>query len=288
MGSIQDWGKKINWDTRIKSVCKPCWEIKYCPYGPLVEKFPLTEKRDEKSCRIFGHHCPVFYVAEPFTETKQLRNISRSIPRNVQFRVLKRDNQICSNCGNSVLDEDVEFDHIIPWSKGGSSDEHNVKLLCRKCNRKKGKKFEELYLINDVGYHIANTVPYEFIKTTFDIINIIHSEYDLVNKNIPPIVFTRILGGKKVTKADENCTKLVNEIRSFFISEKPNELSKNEFGAIKYRWGFIDSKFHKLKDTLLKYYLSIEELYNLDYEFVQRLGYYIKINENVKEKWKKS
>jgi len=22
------------------SVCKPCWELKYCPYGPLVEFFP--------------------------------------------------------------------------------------------------------------------------------------------------------------------------------------------------------------------------------------------------------
>jgi hypothetical protein len=25
----------------ITSVCKPCWELKYCPYGPLVEQFPL-------------------------------------------------------------------------------------------------------------------------------------------------------------------------------------------------------------------------------------------------------
>jgi 5-methylcytosine-specific restriction endonuclease McrA len=24
-----------------KQVCKPCWELKYCPYGPLVENFPL-------------------------------------------------------------------------------------------------------------------------------------------------------------------------------------------------------------------------------------------------------
>ena len=115
MGSIQEWGKKIGWDKRIKSVCKPCWELKYCPYGPLVENFPLEADRNPKSCRIFGHDCPVFYVAEPLTETKQLRNISRSIPRNVQFRVLKRDNQICSICGKSVLDEDIEFDHIIPW-----------------------------------------------------------------------------------------------------------------------------------------------------------------------------
>jgi hypothetical protein len=25
------------------SVCKPCWELKYCPYGSLVEMFPLTD-----------------------------------------------------------------------------------------------------------------------------------------------------------------------------------------------------------------------------------------------------
>ena len=24
-----------------EQICKPCWELKYCPYGPLVENFPL-------------------------------------------------------------------------------------------------------------------------------------------------------------------------------------------------------------------------------------------------------
>ena len=24
-----------------KQVCEPCWELKFCPYGPLVEDFPL-------------------------------------------------------------------------------------------------------------------------------------------------------------------------------------------------------------------------------------------------------
>src|ERR1700675_4312387 len=28
------------------SVCKPCWELKYCPYGDLVEYFPFAS--DEK------------------------------------------------------------------------------------------------------------------------------------------------------------------------------------------------------------------------------------------------
>ena len=28
-------------------VCKPCWELKYCPYGPLVEQFPLFPEMQE-------------------------------------------------------------------------------------------------------------------------------------------------------------------------------------------------------------------------------------------------
>ena len=27
------------------TVCKPCWELHYCPYGPLVEQFPLMCER---------------------------------------------------------------------------------------------------------------------------------------------------------------------------------------------------------------------------------------------------
>ena len=26
---------------RLNNICKPCWELKYCPYGPMVEDFPL-------------------------------------------------------------------------------------------------------------------------------------------------------------------------------------------------------------------------------------------------------
>ncbi len=29
------------WQELATKVCKPCWELKYCPYGPLVEQFPL-------------------------------------------------------------------------------------------------------------------------------------------------------------------------------------------------------------------------------------------------------
>jgi hypothetical protein len=32
----------VEWKRRTKHVCKPCWELKYCPYGPLVEDFPTS------------------------------------------------------------------------------------------------------------------------------------------------------------------------------------------------------------------------------------------------------
>jgi hypothetical protein len=29
------------WRSNARRVCKPCWELRYCPYGPLVEQSPL-------------------------------------------------------------------------------------------------------------------------------------------------------------------------------------------------------------------------------------------------------
>ena len=40
---IDDDKVRREWNKRTKNVCKPCWELKYCPYGPLVEDFPLLD-----------------------------------------------------------------------------------------------------------------------------------------------------------------------------------------------------------------------------------------------------
>ena len=88
---------------------KPCHVLGFCPYGPLVEDFPLHEQAkqyardhnmwvklipgkgwtkcdkddpeatedlnhavnlcdDPYSCEVFGHDCPVYYVAEDFVD----------------------------------------------------------------------------------------------------------------------------------------------------------------------------------------------------------------------------
>ena len=59
---------------------------------------------------------------------------SRHVPETVRHAVWRRDQGRCVQCGSH---ERLEFDHIIPFSKGGSNTERNIQLLCERCNRSK-------------------------------------------------------------------------------------------------------------------------------------------------------
>lgn len=187
-----------DWNERLESVCKPCWELKYCPYGPLVEEFPLlpvlrdtavahndylknclksgklgdgrpleNERRkffvamtlnfepenhpteipsilSDAACRVFGHVCPVFSVAESLTETKHRRSHSRYITNEVMLKVVRRDGQICQICHTPVPDNQVEFDHVIPFSRGGVTTADNLRLVHASCNSEKSDALGEI------------------------------------------------------------------------------------------------------------------------------------------------
>lgn len=67
--------KKPMWNT--DNMYKPCIACKFCPYGAMVEQFPINEERDDLSCDVFGHDCPVFYLAEPFMSEEKLNTYER-------------------------------------------------------------------------------------------------------------------------------------------------------------------------------------------------------------------
>ena len=62
---------------------------------------------------------------------------SRRIAQEVKDAVWRRDEGKCIECGSN---ENLEFDHIIPHSKGGANTYRNIQLLCEKCNRQKSAK----------------------------------------------------------------------------------------------------------------------------------------------------
>lgn len=64
----------------------------------------------------------------------------RLIPTQVKIEVWKRDKGKCVLCGNV---ENLHFDHIVPFSKGGTSLlAKNVQLLCARHNLSKRDKIE--------------------------------------------------------------------------------------------------------------------------------------------------
>ena len=46
----------------------------------------------------------------------------------------------CTCCGKKYKYEEMEGDHITPWSKGGKTKIENLQMLCRDCNRRKSNK----------------------------------------------------------------------------------------------------------------------------------------------------
>ncbi|MFC1976971.1 HNH endonuclease [Chloroflexota bacterium] len=64
----------------------------------------------------------------------------RIIPSQVKLAVWRRDNGRCLKCGST---DNLHFDHIIPFSKGGSSlIKENIQLLCARHNLEKRDKIE--------------------------------------------------------------------------------------------------------------------------------------------------
>jgi HNH endonuclease len=84
-------------------------------------KLKVTDKTiDQKSKRI-----------------EDLKNLdhNRMIPTSVKLEVWKRDNGKCTKCGSS---DNLHFDHILPFSKGGTSlKTENIQLLCARHNLQK-------------------------------------------------------------------------------------------------------------------------------------------------------
>lgn len=71
-----------------------------------------------------------------------LRDLSfRIFDKKQKREAYERQKGVCPHCGKHFELEEMEADHIKPWSKGGTTVADNCQMLCRDCNRTKGNKY---------------------------------------------------------------------------------------------------------------------------------------------------
>lgn len=89
---------------------------------------------DLKSLASAGVPQPVVEPADDEVTAKRRRT---RLSNALMSEVWIRDEGKCVQCGSQ---DDLEFDHIIPFSKGGATNASNLRILCAQCNRSKGAR----------------------------------------------------------------------------------------------------------------------------------------------------
>jgi len=75
-------------------------------------------------------------------EDKKQENV-RTISGKTRLDVFERDDYRCQMCGRTVDDGiKLHIDHIVPFSKGGSSEMDNLQVLCHECNLAKHDRMD--------------------------------------------------------------------------------------------------------------------------------------------------
>ncbi|MBC8485859.1 MAG: HNH endonuclease [Candidatus Cloacimonetes bacterium] len=139
--------------------CSRCNDInfKFIQFNTQLDGIKFECKTCNRTCWIKAEQSISKSIYDEYIEYRELTfnlkpiilisnyNINNSsqdrhhIPSSVKHEVWNRDGGKCVKCGSC---KDLEYDHIIPVSKGGSNTVRNIQLLCEKCNRKKATNIE--------------------------------------------------------------------------------------------------------------------------------------------------
>ncbi|WOJ91023.1 HNH endonuclease [Methylocapsa polymorpha] len=103
---------------------------------------PLPEVKARQKSELNEYHelgapFPTPIDLNSMPKIKEVKPRREAIPRVVQREVWQRDGGRCVECSTR---EKLCFDHIVPFSRGGSNTVRNIQLLCETCNLTKGNR----------------------------------------------------------------------------------------------------------------------------------------------------
>ena len=74
----------------------------------------------------------------PYILTRDEKHLNiRAFSNAMKQTVYEKQSGICAICSENFTIDEMEADHITPWSEGGKTNEENCQMLCKRCNREK-------------------------------------------------------------------------------------------------------------------------------------------------------
>ena len=77
------------------------------------------------------------YVLSDKTPTDEKHLSIRAFTESQKMQAYEKQKGICKHCGLHFSYENMQGDHILPWSQGGHTTIDNLQMLCRNCNGSK-------------------------------------------------------------------------------------------------------------------------------------------------------
>ena len=137
--SVMNWVQYL-FTTYRKDMNRVEWGVLYNLYGKKTDLTP--EEMEETVSRLMADEdvSSKAGIYEYVFDGDERHLSIRKFPNRDKRAAYERQKGICPHCKKHYEYEQMEADHITPWSKGGHTEPENCQVLCRACNRKKGGK----------------------------------------------------------------------------------------------------------------------------------------------------
>ncbi len=127
-----------NHEKAKKALMKYHWKNKEKKYAYRKEYYQKNKAKELEDKKLYFSKYPERRrQAEAKRKALKLKNAVGDVSYSY---IMERDKMTCHICGKKVNKDELNFDHVIPLSKGGLHSNENIKVSHAFCNMNKGDK----------------------------------------------------------------------------------------------------------------------------------------------------